>query len=190
MLPVTLTAVGTHRIRASVTDSHGFTRFAEIGLTVNKAVPVVTITLPQNGASFSGPVSFTATATDYRDGDLTSQIRWSSSIGGSLGVGSNVNAPSLGNGLHVVTAQVTDRDGLVGSATVSIAVGNTAPVVAIQEPVSGAAAARVRSSASAAPATDSGDGNLSSSIKWFSSFNGQIGTGATFTTSLSHAART
>src|SRR6185295_18783363 len=165
------------------TDSHGFTRFAEIGITVNKAAPVVTITAPQAGASFSGPVAFTATATDFRDGDLTSSIRWSSSIGGSLGVGGSVTAPSLAPGLHVVTAQVTDRDGLVGSTTVSIAVGNTAPVVAIQEPVSGAAAGAGQAIRFRGTATDTGDGNLSSSLRWFSSVNGQIGTGPTFTTS-------
>src|SRR6185503_12989806 len=51
MLPVMLAPAGTHRIRATATDSHGFVRFEEITVVVALAPPVVSITAPANGSS-------------------------------------------------------------------------------------------------------------------------------------------
>src|SRR5204862_1231363 len=79
---------GTHVITATVADSGHSTARASITITVNGG-PVVTITAPASGASYlpGTAVPFTATATDFEDGDLTPNIAWSSSRDGALGMG-------------------------------------------------------------------------------------------------------
>jgi hypothetical protein len=72
-------------------------------------------------ASGSG-IIFSADAHDVEDGDITSRIVWSSSIDGHLGVGGMVNRV-LSNGIHMVTASVTDRSGVMSSARITVIVG-------------------------------------------------------------------
>jgi hypothetical protein len=95
------------------------------------AAPVVTITSPANGASFdSGAlVSFSGTALDAEDGDLTASLIWVSSIDGTIGSGGSFQA-ALSDGSHVITASVTDSGAGMGSATVDILVG-TVPTLAV-----------------------------------------------------------
>jgi subtilisin family serine protease len=85
--------------------------------------PSVTITSPANGITFvSGtPITFTGTASDTQDGDLTSSLAWTSSIDGPIGTGGSFSAV-LNNGTHTITAAVTDSGGLSGDATVTITV--------------------------------------------------------------------
>jgi hypothetical protein len=61
--------------------------------------------------------------------------------------------------------------------------GNTAPVVAISAPADGAGFTEGDAVTFAGSATDVEDGDLSGSLVWTSSADGQIGTGASFTTS-------
>jgi hypothetical protein len=70
-------------------------------------------------------VSFTVTANDTEDGNLTgSSVRWYSSLDGLLGTGTSISA-SLSSGTHAIFANATDSDGLVGSASITVAA--TAP---------------------------------------------------------------
>jgi hypothetical protein len=185
-VPAALT-VGTHTITASATDTTNQTRSASISVIVTPAAPVLTIVAPVDGYSTSGSVTFTGTALDVKDGDRSSQIRWSSDVAGNLGTGGTIVAARLTAGRHVVTASVTDSDNLTATRTVTIAVGNVPPVVTITAPANGASAPAGTAIAFAGSATDAVDGNVSTSLRWFSNLQGQIGTGTTF--SVSNLAR-
>jgi hypothetical protein len=85
--------------------------------------PTLTITTPaDNSVAVEGiAVTFTATASDAEQGDLSGTVVWSSSRDGILGTGASVSVP-LTRGRHIVTATVTDAGGLVGSAQVVVRV--------------------------------------------------------------------
>lgn len=87
--------------------------------------PVVTITAPHDGApALSGePVVLHATATDVEDGDLSSDIVWTSDLDGPLGIGASIS-PVLSPGSHILTASVTDTAG--SSSTHQITIDVTA----------------------------------------------------------------
>ncbi len=86
--------------------------------------PSVSISAPANGSSFgSGAnVTFTGSATDAEDGDLSSSISWSSSLDGALGNGASISTSGLSNGTHVITASVTDNGGLSASDSISVTI--------------------------------------------------------------------
>ena len=62
---------------------------ADAGAPPKNKAPVVSITVPANGSVFpSGTlITFTGTASDNEDGDLTGAISWSSSVDGQFGTG-------------------------------------------------------------------------------------------------------
>jgi len=72
--------------------------------------------------SFGNSVQFTATASDYEDGNLGSALSWSSSRDGDLGTGTSVATSSLSIGTHVVTASVTDSASNTSTDTVTLTV--------------------------------------------------------------------
>src|SRR5207247_7988493 len=86
--------------------------------------PVVTITSPATGASFTTsqmPITLTATATDPQDGNIGSALSWTSSVDGSIGHGASITV-SLSAGAHVITATAVDSSGLQGSASINVTV--------------------------------------------------------------------
>jgi len=94
--------------------------------------PSVTISSPANGASYDygTPVTFTGSASDVQDGDLTSSLVWTSSVSGSIGSGGNFTRSDLSIGTHTITAQVTDLGGAIGSSSVSITITDPNTVAA------------------------------------------------------------
>jgi hypothetical protein len=88
------------------------------------AAPVVTLTAPAEGAAFrvNTAISFSATALDPEQGDLSASIRWSSDRNGFLGVGATLVTSALSSGTHRITATATDSIGGVGAATRTILV--------------------------------------------------------------------
>ncbi len=89
--------------------------------------PAVTITAPGDGSSSTvgDSVTFTGTANDVEDGDLTSSLGWSSSIDGSIGSGGSFSTSALSIGNHTIIASVTDSGGATGSDQISITVNST-----------------------------------------------------------------
>jgi uncharacterized protein YjiK len=123
---------GTHTVTAAASDGEGLAGSAQIMVTVTgNAAPVVAITAPANGSFFvtGQTVTFSGTASDAEDGDLTAGLAWRSDLDGPLGTGGSVSTATLSEGTHTVTAETTDSMGLADSAQVGVTVtGNTVQV--------------------------------------------------------------
>jgi hypothetical protein len=91
------------------------------------SAPTVTISGPSNNSSYAygATVNFSGSASDTQDGNLTSSIKWTSSIDGQIGTGGSLSR-TLSSGSHVITATVTDSGGLTASARVSVSVAAAA----------------------------------------------------------------
>jgi len=130
-LSAILTA-GAHVITASVVDSQNAADQMSINLTVSNPVnnaPVVAINSPGNNTTFNIDtlISFDGDATDAEDGDLSSNIQWSSNIDGFIGSGANIST-MLTVGTHTVTATVSDSSNASHTREVT---------VTVEEPASG-----------------------------------------------------
>ena len=116
-------SAGSHVITATVSDSGGLQDSAAITITVN-AAPSVAITSPAAGSIFDqgDSISFTGTASDPEDGDLTAGLAWTSDLDGVIGSGGSFATSALSLGSHTITATVTDTGGLSALAAVSVTV--------------------------------------------------------------------
>jgi hypothetical protein len=127
----------TYRAHDGTTTSN----LATVSITVNavappNTAPSVTITSPANGASFpvGQSVSFTGTANDVEDGNLTSAMSWTSSRDGVIGTGGAFSTSVLSIGSHQITAAVTDSGGLSGQATINLTVTDSSPNAFVTTP--------------------------------------------------------
>ncbi|MGJ8696786.1 MAG: sulfatase-like hydrolase/transferase [Verrucomicrobiaceae bacterium] len=120
-------SVGVHTITASATDSGSLTGTHSISLdisTPDNFPPTVSISAPANASTVTTgvPTTFTATGTDPEDGDVSSNIIWTSNLSGVLGTGDTISITNLAVGTHTITAQTSDSEHLTGSATLTITV--------------------------------------------------------------------
>lgn len=83
--------------------------------------PVVTISSPVDSASFSSgtSISFSGSASDAEDGDLTNSLVWTSSLEGQIHIGGSFSVV-LGEGTHTITASATDSGGLTGETSITV----------------------------------------------------------------------
>lgn len=175
---------GVHTISASVTDSGALSGSDSITLTISIAgdSPVVNITAPSSGTTVGAgsAINFSATATDTEDGNLGASVTWSSSLDGSLGTGASISTSSLSVGTHTITAAVADSDTLTGSdaIAVTISVSGAPPVVTITGPADATTSLKGASITFTGTAVDPEEGDIASSLTWFSNVNGELGTGA------------
>ncbi len=88
------------------------------------ALPTVMITAPANGSTYTqgSPITFTGTASDVEDGELTGSLVWTSSVDGVIGSGGAVSTSALSAGSHTIAASVTDLGGLEGLAAITVTV--------------------------------------------------------------------
>ncbi len=86
--------------------------------------PTVTISSPGAGSSFAqgATVTFTGTATDVEDGNLTANLVWTSNVSGQIGTGGTFTRNDLAAGTHVVTASATDSASATGNGSVSFTI--------------------------------------------------------------------
>jgi hypothetical protein len=185
---------GTHTITVTATDSGGKTGTGTCTVTVQAVnnAPVVTVSSPLGGSTYAynATIPFTASAIDVEDGTITANLKWTSSISGAIGSGGSFGT-SLVPGTHTIVASVTDSGGKTGSATVIVTVKpDAAPVVAIASPVAGANITSSSTVSFAGTATDAESGNLTAGLVWVSSIDGQIGTGGSFSRTLSPGTHT
>ena len=187
-------SVGTHTITASVTDSGGLSDNDQITLTVNNVAPTVTITAPADTATFveGANITFTGTASDPGDGDLTASLAWTSSIDGSIGTGGSFSRTDLSIGTHTITASVTDSNSAPGQDQITITINaNTPPTVTITAPADASNYNQGDNITFTGTASDTEDGDLTASLAWISSIDGSIGTGGSFSrTDLSPGSHT
>lgn len=111
--------------KVSITES--FVVPSECSGGGGNTAPTVSITSPANNASFSegASITFTGTASDTEDGNLTSNLSWTSSLDGNIGTGGSVSIATLRVGTHTITASVTDSGGLTGSASIKVTITST-----------------------------------------------------------------
>jgi subtilisin len=94
-----------------------------MGETTPNTSPNVSISAPSDGDSFpsGSTISFAGSASDDEDEDLTASLAWTSNLDGAIGTGGSFDAV-LDEGIHTITASVTDSGGLTVSASVTITV--------------------------------------------------------------------
>jgi hypothetical protein len=73
------------------------------------------------------PITFTGTATDPDDGDISSLIDWQSDIDGAIGTGASL-ITTLSEGTHVITATVTASDTQTRNSVITVRVAQDPPV--------------------------------------------------------------
>lgn len=88
--------------------------------------PVVSITSPSDGATFSdgSAIVFAGAAVDDVDGDLSGSLEWQSSLDGSIGSGPSISTASLSVGTHVITASAVDAAANAGSSAITITIAS------------------------------------------------------------------
>lgn len=88
--------------------------------------PSVTIGQPVQGEMFpvSSHIAFEGTADDKKDGDLTSEMVWTSDLAGTIGTGGSFSTP-LPAGEHQITAAVVNSAGKSRHDSVIITVAST-----------------------------------------------------------------
>lgn len=91
--------------------------------------PTVTISSPANGQTFTAgtSVTFTGSASDVQDGNISASLVWTSSLQGQIGTGASFPYANLVVGTHIITASVTDSGSLTGSAPVTITIQSVGP---------------------------------------------------------------
>ena len=89
----------------------------------SNTAPSLAISSPSNNSSLTGGLltTFSATASDQQDGNLSGSIVWSSSLTGQLGVGGTLLGV-LSLGTQTITASVTDSGGYTTTKQVTVSV--------------------------------------------------------------------
>ncbi|WP_286232685.1 hypothetical protein [Thalassotalea sediminis] len=95
--------------------------------------PDISITSPSDNDVFyvGEAVNFIAQANDGKDGDLSSNIQWSSSIDGALGQGSNLIVDDLTADTHQITARVSDSEGSSSAVVTTIVIAENSNGIAL-----------------------------------------------------------
>ena len=101
-------------------------------LTLEPRGTAVTILRPAEGDTLlaGNPIVFEGSATAETGEDLSDAIAWTSSVDGPLGVGAELAVGDLTAGPHLLTAEVTDAGGTIATHSVSIAVTESAAMLA------------------------------------------------------------
>jgi len=99
--------------------------------------PEVSITAPADALSFvvGTTVTLKGTATDFPDGDISSEIYWYSDIDGYVGRGAEVQTNSLSEASHVISASANDSLNFIGTNSINLTI-EPVEVVYQQHPVS------------------------------------------------------
>jgi len=127
--PVTTTADSGSTFRVVVTNTAGSVTSSTAKLTVNATTPpTVSISSPANGATVSGTISVSGSASDAL-GVSSVQVQVDSgafsSASGTTSWTFSLDTTSLSNAAHTLTARATNTSGLTASSTISVNVSNS-----------------------------------------------------------------
>ncbi|NVJ51860.1 MAG: fibronectin type III domain-containing protein [Gammaproteobacteria bacterium] len=127
-------SAGQHRVTATIFDSDGASQQAAVTLDVAAAnqAPQLIIESPQSNGQFSdtSAISFSASAVDDNDGDISATIEWQSNLDGVLGTGAQISR-TLSAGEHVISVTVADQSGLQSVLTLNLNVAATYGVATV-----------------------------------------------------------
>jgi len=192
----TILPVGTHVIIAQIAIPGGAPASDSVTLFVGPdsldTAPMIVV-LIRGGPPFRAgqEITFFGTAWDREDGDLSERLVWS--IDDSVGGAGPRFAVTLPEGNYVITAQVADSHGALGSVTIPITVvseePNAPPAVGISSPVDGGVFAAGDSILFEGTASDAEDGDLSEQLIWAAGRE-IIGAGARFWKALPEGTHT
>jgi hypothetical protein len=179
----TAPAGGTYLYRVRAYNSEttsAYSNAVTVTLTVPNQPPTLTINSPSNNAAFltTALITFSATASDAEDGNLSNNITWRDN-GAFLSYGASFTA-QLTSGTHMITASATDSKGATVTQTITITItapANQPPTLAIVSPTNLAEFTNSQTVTFAAQAIDPEDGDISAQIKWYLGGT-PIGTGA------------
>ncbi|MBW3017894.1 PKD domain-containing protein, partial [Candidatus Woesearchaeota archaeon] len=181
-------SVGLHNITLTAIDSGNMSNATMILINISRtpnAGPLANITAPANNSAFMNQtqINFTGHGIDAEDGMITqaNQLVWTSSIDGNFGNGTSINITSLTVGLHNITLNVTDSEGMSATTavTINITKQNDPPfIVNITAPPTGSFFYNGTQINFTGFANDTDDGLLSgNSLVWQSSLDGNFGNG-------------
>ncbi|MFC1707003.1 Ig-like domain-containing protein [Planctomycetota bacterium] len=183
---------GTHTVHARATDTRGLQGTDSVTVHVVNTPPwIVAITSPDDGSTHNQnqSITFTATASDTEEGDLSDKIHWSSDKDGTIGTGATVTSNALSEATHVITATVKDAPGLEDSQAVTVTVENPAPVISTItlarnriEYVRGEEIVLSTTASDPNGGPTGGPIDVTSAIVWTSSEDGKLGTGGLLAT--------
>jgi len=135
-------APGRYSLRAKVLGTDGSSASSEsVKITVNNALPKVSITTPADKAEIKGPsdIVITADASDT-DGSIAKVIIYGDgkALGSITAAPYTVTWPNVAPGKHVIIATAVDSFGAFSSASATVTVTNPVPIVSITSPADGA----------------------------------------------------
>ncbi|WP_440877265.1 PKD domain-containing protein, partial [Thalassotalea sp. PLHSN55] len=119
-LTTTLTE-GAHTVSLTATDSDGLSHTDFITIIVSDSPlteekPLVNITSPTSGESYSSLEALNFTASTNQD---NGSLSWISSIDGSIGSGASIST-NLSIGIHLISVTVTDSNNVENISTIAI----------------------------------------------------------------------
>lgn len=112
---------GDVTVTLNVNDGSGSANTNFVVSVTTDLDPVITITSPDGAIFYDSPQTMDATATDTEDGDISASITWNSSLDGNIGSGASIS-PTLTDGSHLITTEVTDSGSNTSSDAISITV--------------------------------------------------------------------
>ena len=178
-----LLSVGIHSITFTAIDSTDAVGSRSITITIEEGTPTLSVSTPNNNQEFyyTANISFSGTASDPQDGNISSLVNWVSNIDGGIGNG-NSFSKTLSVGKHTITTSIVDSHGLTATDSISITVlPPQYPSVSIIKPRNLQAFTHPENITFKGQANDPEDGTLSgASLSWSSNINGSIGTGTEF----------
>ena len=136
--------MGNHTVAATASDAAGNSASDSITIDVlDVGPPSIAITAPANGASVSGMITVSGTASDNVSVSAVDvQVDGGSfnPASGTTNWSYSLDTTGLANGNHGLNARATDSSGNSASASITVNVNNdaTAPTVAITAPADGA----------------------------------------------------
>jgi len=168
----TAPANGTYlyRVRAyNAQTTSAYSNVVTVTLTAPNQTPTLTLSSPLNNSSFltTSLITFSATASDAEDGNLSNNITWRRN-GLFLNYGASFTA-LLPTGTHTITASANDNSGATVTKTITVTVTtapNQPPLLAITSPSNLAEFTNAQTVTFAAQAIDPEDGDISSLIVW------------------------